>query len=109
VTIFFSFSFFVGDPVKFHASFIVVCKKIDADISCVDLIVSGRIGSYTKKTFVFASRLGDSVVYESLQWFGNPKQEMLSFSQTHPSRTSNESEDGGNRNKIANVSPVESL
>lgn len=60
-----------GDPVKFHACFIVVCKESNSKISSKDLIIYGRIGSSTRKTIVIASRNGNAIVYQSLQWIEN--------------------------------------
>ncbi|XP_046673420.1 tRNA-splicing endonuclease subunit Sen34 [Homalodisca vitripennis] len=59
-----------GDPVKFHAQFLVVCKDYNETFSTVDFISYARLGSISRKTFVIATKPSDSenVVYQSIQW-----------------------------------------
>lgn len=58
----------IGDPAKFHAEFIVLCVENQETLSAKDIVTLGRIGTSTKKTFAFATELGGSIVYQSLQW-----------------------------------------
>ncbi|EEB17576.1 conserved hypothetical protein [Pediculus humanus corporis] len=60
-----------GDPVKFHAFFIVVCLKTREKLQLQDVITYGRLGHSVKKTVVLAY-LNDNndVSYFSIQWSG---------------------------------------
>lgn len=63
------FLVYPGDPVKFHAQFIVVCMEEEAELTTSDLVTYGRLGSSTRKTFVIATISETScVTYQSLTW-----------------------------------------
>uniref|UniRef100_A0A1B6CWN3 tRNA-splicing endonuclease subunit Sen34 n=1 Tax=Clastoptera arizonana TaxID=38151 RepID=A0A1B6CWN3_9HEMI len=64
------FLVYPGDPIKFHAQFIVTCLEAETNFPAKDLIVYGRLGTTTRKTFVFATQLPETeeIVYQSLQW-----------------------------------------
>uniref|UniRef100_A0A1B6M6M6 tRNA-splicing endonuclease subunit Sen34 n=1 Tax=Graphocephala atropunctata TaxID=36148 RepID=A0A1B6M6M6_9HEMI len=59
-----------GDPVKFHAQFLVVCKEYNESFSSVDFISYARLGSISRKTFVIATKPMNSedILYQSIQW-----------------------------------------
>ncbi|XP_054269189.1 tRNA-splicing endonuclease subunit Sen34-like [Macrosteles quadrilineatus] len=59
-----------GDPVKFHAQFLIVCIESNSNIPPSDLIAYARLGSTSRKTFVIASKLPDKedIFYSSFQW-----------------------------------------
>lgn len=59
---------YLGDPVKFHACFIVICITSHSKISPKDIITYSRIGSSTRKTVVLATKNENTVAYQSLQW-----------------------------------------
>lgn len=68
--VYFTFYLFSGDPVKFHAQFLVVCIEYNDCFSTTDLISYARLGSISRKTFVIASQLPESneIIYQSIQW-----------------------------------------
>ncbi|XP_042884175.1 tRNA-splicing endonuclease subunit Sen34-like [Penaeus japonicus] len=63
------FLVYPGDPVLFHAKFIVKCVEDIDQVNTLDLVTWSRIGTSTKKTLVVAS-LGPKreVEYKSYQW-----------------------------------------
>lgn len=62
-----------GDPVKFHAQFIVLCRDSASEMFGSDLISCGRMGCSTRKTFIIASKETDKeddvINYLSFEWF----------------------------------------
>ena len=60
-----------GDPLLYHSYFIVVCVPHRKQLSPLELISHGRLGTFVKKTVVLCSlsRTGE-VVCTSLQWAG---------------------------------------
>ncbi|KAL4217920.1 tRNA-splicing endonuclease subunit Sen34 [Mactra antiquata] len=58
-----------GDPSRFHSFFVVVCKGYNEEMSALDIITMGRLGTTVKKTVVICS-LDDrcQVCSTSLQW-----------------------------------------
>ncbi|XP_037790447.1 tRNA-splicing endonuclease subunit Sen34-like isoform X2 [Penaeus monodon] len=63
------FLVYPGDPVLFHAKFIVKCVEDADQVNIHDLVTWSRIGTSTKKTLVVAS-FGSTkrVEYKSYQW-----------------------------------------
>lgn len=60
---------YYGDPCKFHAQYIIICKYHDETFKAAELAMYGRVGSNAKKTVVIASlNLTGQVVYQSLSW-----------------------------------------
>nr|CAG4641288.1 EOG090X0G6M [Eulimnadia texana] len=60
-----------GDPVKFHAHYIVVCLERTTKLTPKFLVGKGRLGSNVKKTVLLCSlNDNDDVIYQSLQWSG---------------------------------------
>ncbi|XP_066994386.2 tRNA-splicing endonuclease subunit Sen34 [Anabrus simplex] len=61
-----------GDPVKFHAQFLVVCIQKDSPITPAQLVAYGRLGTSVRKTVLLASlsTKGEKVIYQSLKWNG---------------------------------------
>jgi tRNA-splicing endonuclease subunit Sen34 len=61
---------FPGDPIKFHAQFLVICTDKNEALSATDLVALGRLGTSVRKTVVLSSLSddGNSVMYQSLQW-----------------------------------------
>ncbi|XP_021939720.1 tRNA-splicing endonuclease subunit Sen34 [Zootermopsis nevadensis] len=64
------FLLYPGDPVKFHAQFLVICIDRNEALSATDLVALGRLGTSVRKTVILSSLLddGNSVMYQSLQW-----------------------------------------
>ncbi|XP_065211236.1 tRNA-splicing endonuclease subunit Sen34 [Planococcus citri] len=66
-----------GDPIEFHASYIVACRPSDSKISCKELISYGRVGNSTRKIVVIASKNvlenenENSVMYQCLEWISD--------------------------------------
>jgi hypothetical protein len=62
--------FFPGDPIKFHAQFLVVCMDSNGVLPATDLVALGRLGTSVRKTVVLSyfSDNGNTVMYQSLQW-----------------------------------------
>jgi tRNA-splicing endonuclease subunit Sen34 len=61
---------FPGDPVKFHAKFLVICTERSEALSATDLVALGRLGTSVRKTVVLSSLSddGNTVMYQSLEW-----------------------------------------
>lgn len=58
-----------GDPLKYHALFIVVCKSQEDKFQGSDIVVYGRLGHQVKKTVALASLNDDgNVEYISINW-----------------------------------------
>ncbi|KAJ9596257.1 hypothetical protein L9F63_027120 [Diploptera punctata] len=59
-----------GDPIKFHAQFLVICIDRDEALAATELVALGRLGTSVRKTVVLASLTadGNSVMYQSLHW-----------------------------------------
>jgi tRNA-splicing endonuclease subunit Sen34 len=68
-----------GDPVKFHAHFMVVCVQCDNQLSSLELMSYARLGSTARKTFVIASKLPnkEEMLYYSFQWAEKNKESNL--------------------------------
>ena len=64
------FLIYPGDPIMFHAQFIVHCQDRSEELSVNDLISVCRVGSNVRKTQVFASfsTEGETINYQSFQW-----------------------------------------
>jgi tRNA-splicing endonuclease subunit Sen34 len=62
--------FFLGDPIKFHAQFLVICADSNEALPATDLVALGRLGTSVRKTVVLSSLSDDGniVMYQSLQW-----------------------------------------
>ncbi|KAL1464577.1 hypothetical protein WDU94_004209 [Cyamophila willieti] len=60
---------YCGDPSKFHAQFIVICKDQKDTFQASELAMYSRIGTNVKKTVVIAScDTAGQVIYQSLSW-----------------------------------------
>lgn len=58
-----------GDPLRYHALYIVVCILPSKHFTPMDLIVYGRLGTQVKKTVILASYSSDNTLqYISLKW-----------------------------------------
>ncbi|XP_069699872.1 tRNA-splicing endonuclease subunit Sen34 [Periplaneta americana] len=66
------FLVYPGDPIKFHAQFLVICIDGNDALPATDLVALGRLGTSVRKTVVLSSLSedGNSVMYQSLQWNG---------------------------------------
>lgn len=61
-----------GDPLLFHASFIVKCVHDIKQVDICDIVTRARIGTSTKKTLVLAELNAEKkVAYKSLQLIGD--------------------------------------
>ena len=65
------FLLYSGDPVKYHAKFIVIClnssKEIENEKRIQDLVARSRLGTCVKKTVLFSWLDGEDVKYRSLK------------------------------------------
>ena len=63
-------SFYLGDPVKFHAQFLVICIERDEVLAPTELVALGRLGTSVRKSVLLASFSEDesSIMYQTLQW-----------------------------------------
>jgi len=65
------FLLYSGDPVSFHAKFIVICllspKEIETETRIQDLVARSRLGTCVKKTILFSWLEGEDVKYRSLR------------------------------------------
>ncbi|GIY35623.1 tRNA-splicing endonuclease subunit Sen34 [Caerostris extrusa] len=60
-----------GDPLKYHALFIVVCMCEEQTLQGYDLVVYGRLGHQVKKTVILASLDEEGQVdYVTVDWEG---------------------------------------
>ncbi|CAH2319235.1 tRNA-splicing endonuclease subunit Sen34 [Pelobates cultripes] len=64
------FLVYPGDPMRFHAHFIIICYPYNKDIPMTDIITAGRLGTNVKKTVLLCSPNEGTVNYTSLQWSG---------------------------------------
>ncbi|PNF37704.1 tRNA-splicing endonuclease subunit Sen34 [Cryptotermes secundus] len=64
------FLVYPGDPIKFHAQFLVVCTDSNEALPATDLVALGRLGTSVRKTVVLSSLSddGNTVLYQSLKW-----------------------------------------
>ena len=67
---FFSLKVYCGDPVMYHAKYIVICLEDRTDIwderRVQDLVARSRLGSSVKKIVLFSWLQGEEVKYKSL-------------------------------------------
>ena len=65
------FLLYSGDPVSYHAKFIVIClhssKEIENEKRMQDLVARSRLGTCVKKTILFSWLEGEDVKYRSLK------------------------------------------
>lgn len=65
------FIVYPGDPGRFHSHYITICMDHDAQLSTLDIVAMGRLGSNVKKTIVLCSLdKEDHIIYTSLRWTG---------------------------------------
>lgn len=57
-----------GDPLLYHALFIVKCMDVDKEILPREIVTFGRLGNSVKKKSVFASYVENVVSYISVSW-----------------------------------------
>nr|CAD7609927.1 unnamed protein product [Timema genevievae] len=66
------FLVYPGDPVKFHAQFLIICVERTSALPMSEIVAFGRLGSSVRKTVVIASTSSDqkSVIFQSINWSG---------------------------------------
>lgn len=65
------FLVYPGDPSRFHSFYIAICMKHKQELSALDLVSMGRLGSNVRKTVVMCSKDDEEkLCYTSLQWTG---------------------------------------
>ncbi|KAG8434077.1 hypothetical protein GDO86_012449 [Hymenochirus boettgeri] len=65
------FLVYPGDPMRFHAHYIVICYPYKKEIPLSDIISAGRLGTNVKKTVLLCSADKEgAVTFTSLQWSG---------------------------------------
>lgn len=65
------FLVYPGDPSRFHSFFIAICKPHNEQMSALDVIICGRLGTTVKKTVVICSEeTNGELCYTSLEWTG---------------------------------------
>ncbi|XP_049784503.1 tRNA-splicing endonuclease subunit Sen34 isoform X2 [Schistocerca cancellata] len=58
-----------GDPLKFHAHFLILCKERECSISLYEFITFGRLGTNVRKKAVIATLSEDGdLIYQSVKW-----------------------------------------
>lgn len=57
-----------GDPLCFHAIFIVKCVENDQNISTTEIIAFGRLGTSVKKRAVLASVVNEEIGFLTINW-----------------------------------------
>lgn len=62
------FLVYFGDPICYHAIFIVKCVKHDQKISTMEIVTFGRLGTSVKKRAVLASLVDDVICYLTINW-----------------------------------------
>ena len=63
--------FIAGDPSRFHSFYVAVCVKHAQNMSALDVVTMGRLGSNVKKTVILCSEKDDGkICFTSLQWTG---------------------------------------
>ncbi|XP_024086215.1 tRNA-splicing endonuclease subunit Sen34 [Cimex lectularius] len=64
------FLIYPGEPLKFHAFFIILCALENQNLPLTKLVTHTRLATMTKKTFVIASEQEGRIFYSSFQWTG---------------------------------------
>lgn len=62
------FLVYFGDPICFHAIFIIKCIERDQKMSTMEMVAFGRIGTSVKKLAVLASMIYDEITYLTINW-----------------------------------------
>ena len=65
------FLVYPGDPIQFHAKYVVICQDAPEQSSEIDLTTRSRLATSTKKTVIFASLKssnGDEIKYQAVKW-----------------------------------------
>lgn len=65
------FLVYVGDPICFHAVFIVKCVENDRTITPSEIVAFGRLGTAVKKRAVLASLIDNEISYITINWIDN--------------------------------------
>lgn len=60
-----------GEPLRFHAFYVVIVALPEDDLSPLDLVRHARLATNTKKTYVIATKDSeDQLTYSSFEWTG---------------------------------------
>ena len=60
-----------GDPIQFHAKYVVICCNDPyEDMGEKDLVARSRLGTNVKKTVLLASRKCEKIIYKAIKWTG---------------------------------------
>lgn len=62
------FLVYFGDPICYHAIFIVKCIESVQSISTMEIVAFGRLGTSVKKRAVLASIIDDKISYLTINW-----------------------------------------
>ncbi|CAH1967487.1 unnamed protein product [Acanthoscelides obtectus] len=62
------FLVYFGDPICYHAVFIVKCVTDSESFSSSELVAHGRLGTSVRKRFVLASVVDGTVCYVTVSW-----------------------------------------
>ncbi|KAK9880522.1 hypothetical protein WA026_011761 [Henosepilachna vigintioctopunctata] len=63
------FLVYLGDPVSYHAIFIVKCvEDVEKTIKSCEIVAFGRLGTSVKKKAVIAAMINEKVSYITLNW-----------------------------------------
>lgn len=61
---------FLGDPIAYHATYIIKCiENYEVPLSAFEIVQLGRLGNSVKKTFALATlNSNNAVEYISINW-----------------------------------------
>ena len=62
------FLVYPGDPIQFHAKYVVICQDSPEQSSEIDLTARSRLATSTKKTVIFASLKSSKITYQAVKW-----------------------------------------
>ena len=57
-----------GDPILFHAKYVIICCDNPNDINEKDLVARSRLGTAVKKIVLLASFQSEKIVYKAIKW-----------------------------------------
>ena len=58
-----------GDPIQFHAKYVVICQASSiTDMKEADLVARSRLGSSTKKIVLLATQTENGIKYHAVKW-----------------------------------------
>ncbi|KAI1289757.1 tRNA-splicing endonuclease subunit Sen34 [Halotydeus destructor] len=71
------FLVYEGDPMQYHAKYMVVCKEPEEELSALELLIRGRLSVQVNKEIMVATTDDDQVVYMTFKWKGRRKGSLM--------------------------------